>query len=184
MCSIGSGRNWTNCEWGHAEIGRRRIRFPFAGRRGRRLGLRPGLERFESSSRLFDSGQSRRRWSQRRDLLLVSRAVANIRRSSVDASVISLTRPLVFADQLFHELSAFASDQGPKLGAAAIGASFRAAFTSCWWTSTSPAFMSVTCRSREQSRVDIYAVFWVEDADKGPSGQIRSLDIIDGDPYG
>jgi hypothetical protein len=42
--------------------------------------------------------------------------------------------------------------------------------------------MSVTCRSREQFRVDIYAVFRVEDADKGPSSQISSLDIIDGDP--
>lgn len=32
--------------------------------------------------------------------------------------------------------------------------------------------------------MDVYAVVRVEDADQGPSGQIRSLDIIDGDPDG
>ena len=35
-----------------------------------------------------------------------------------------------------------------------------------------------------ETQVDVYAVVRVEDADQGPSGQIRSLEIIDGDPDG
>jgi protocadherin Fat 1/2/3 len=101
--------------------------------------------------------------------------------------VISLTRPLVFADQPFHELAVLASDRGPKLGAAVVGASSRARVrVHVLRVNQHEPRIHVRHLPEvvEQSQVDVYAVVRVEDADAGPSGQIRSLEIVDGDPDG
>ena len=101
--------------------------------------------------------------------------------------VISLTRPLVFAEQPFHELSVLANDRGPQLGAAVVGAASRARVR-VHVQRVNQHEPKIHVRHLpdvvEQSHVDVYAVVRVEDADQGPSGQIRSLDIIDGDPDG
>lgn len=101
--------------------------------------------------------------------------------------VISLTRPLVFADQPFHELIVLANDRGPKLGTAVVGAASRARVrVHVMRVNQHEPRIHVRHLPEvvEQSQVDVYAVVRVEDADQGPSGHIRSLDIIGGDPDG
>lgn len=101
--------------------------------------------------------------------------------------IVSLTRPLVFAAQPFHQLVILANDRGPQLGAAVVGASSRAK-VGIHVQRVNQHEPKIHVRHLpevvEQSQVDVYAVVRVEDADQGPSGQIRSLDIIDGDPDG
>ena len=101
--------------------------------------------------------------------------------------VVSLTRPLVFADQSSHELAILANDRGPQLGAAIVGAASRArVVVNVQRVNQHEPKIHVRHLPEvvEQSQVDVYAVVRVEDADQGPSGQIRSLDIISGDPDG
>lgn len=101
--------------------------------------------------------------------------------------VVSLTRPLAFAEQPLHELAILARDRGPQLGAAVVGAASRARVrVHVLRVNQHEPKMHIRHLPEvvEQSQVDVYAVVRVEDADQGPSGQIRSLDIVDGDPDG
>ncbi|XP_024879658.1 fat-like cadherin-related tumor suppressor homolog isoform X4 [Temnothorax curvispinosus] len=103
------------------------------------------------------------------------------------SGVITLTRPLRYAERAIHELVVLAKDRG---------ALFRNAGTSRASTAR------VTIRVRqvnlyapeiyvhqlpdivENSNADIYAIVRVIDRDDGVHGQIASLDIVGGDPAG
>ncbi|KAG5305647.1 FAT2 protein, partial [Acromyrmex insinuator] len=103
------------------------------------------------------------------------------------SGVITLTRPLRYAERAIHELVVLAKDRG---------ALFRSAGSSRASTA------KVTIRVRqvnlyapeiyvhqlpdivENSNADIYAIVRVIDRDDGVHGQIASLDIVGGDPAG
>lgn len=98
--------------------------------------------------------------------------------------VLSLTRPLRYADKSMHELTAVARDRG-------LGNS-----------RTKPSTATVRVRVKqvnlhgpdiyvqhlpeviEQSNTDVYAIVRVTDRDTGVHGEIERLEITDGDPDG
>ncbi|KMQ95317.1 fat-like cadherin-related tumor suppressor-like protein [Lasius niger] len=104
------------------------------------------------------------------------------------SGVITLTRPLRYAERAIHELVVVAKDRG-------------ALFRSVVGTSRAST-AKVTIRVRqvnlyapeiyvhqlpdivENSNADIYAIVRVIDRDEGVHGQIASLDIVGGDPAG
>ncbi|XP_046748553.1 fat-like cadherin-related tumor suppressor homolog isoform X2 [Diprion similis] len=104
------------------------------------------------------------------------------------SGVITLTRPLRYAERALHELTVLAEDRGALLR---IGGGAPTASTT-----------KVTIRVRqvnlhapeiyvhhlpdvlEHSNADIYAIVRVVDRDEGAHGQIASLDIVGGDPDG
>ncbi|XP_013791248.1 fat-like cadherin-related tumor suppressor homolog [Limulus polyphemus] len=100
---------------------------------------------------------------------------------------VSLTRPLDYKKQQEYELTIVSQDRGPKPRAGRIiGVS-----TASLKVSVSPAnyhapnifvrhFSTVT----ESNIPDIYAIVHVTDDDSGDHGEIQSLEIADGDPYG
>ncbi|XP_055629293.1 fat-like cadherin-related tumor suppressor homolog isoform X5 [Toxorhynchites rutilus septentrionalis] len=99
--------------------------------------------------------------------------------------VITLTRPLRFVDRSLHELTVAANDRG-------IGSTSR--------SQASKARVKIKIRQvnlfapdiyvqalpdiLENSNTNIFGIVRVEDKDKGIHGQIKSLDIVDGDPDG
>ncbi|XP_062556294.1 fat-like cadherin-related tumor suppressor homolog isoform X3 [Armigeres subalbatus] len=99
--------------------------------------------------------------------------------------VITLTRPLRFTDRSLHELTVTANDRG-------IGSTSR--------SQASKARVKIKIRQvnlfapdiyvqslpdiLEDSNTNIFGIVRVEDKDKGIHGQIKSLDIVDGDPDG
>ncbi|XP_021704618.1 fat-like cadherin-related tumor suppressor homolog isoform X2 [Aedes aegypti] len=99
--------------------------------------------------------------------------------------VITLTRPLKFTDRSLHELTVTANDRG-------IGSTSR--------SQASKARVKIKIRQvnlfapdiyvqslpdiLENSNTNIFGIVRVEDKDKGIHGQIKSLDIVDGDPDG
>lgn len=90
--------------------------------------------------------------------------------------VVSLTRPLVFADQPFHELVVLANDRGPQLGAAVVAAS--RARVRIHVTRVNQHDPRIHVRHLpevvEQSHVDVYAVVRVEDSDQVTSNLVHS----------
>lgn len=103
------------------------------------------------------------------------------------SGIITLTRPLRYAERAIHELTVLAEDRG---------AGFRRAGSSR--TSTARVTIRVLQVNLyapeiyvnhlpvilENSNADIYAIVRVLDRDEGIHGQIASLDIVGGDPDG
>ncbi|XP_055537242.1 fat-like cadherin-related tumor suppressor homolog isoform X2 [Wyeomyia smithii] len=99
--------------------------------------------------------------------------------------VITLTRPLRFTDRSLHELTVTANDRG--IGSTSRNQASRARvkikirqvnlFAPDIYVQALPDIL-------EDSNTNIFGIVRVEDKDKGTHGQIRSLDIVDGDPDG
>ncbi|XP_065170403.1 fat-like cadherin-related tumor suppressor homolog isoform X3 [Atheta coriaria] len=103
------------------------------------------------------------------------------------SGVISLTRPLRYNEGTYHELTVLGQDRGGV---------FRALGTS----TMSKAMVRIRVKKVnlyspeirvkqhpqivENSNADIYAIVNVSDRDSGIHGEIRSLEIVDGDPDG
>ncbi|KAM0734385.1 Fat-like cadherin-related tumor suppressor-like protein [Formica fusca] len=103
------------------------------------------------------------------------------------SGVITLTRPLRYAERAIHELVVVAKDRG-------------ALFRSVGTSRASTARVTIRVRQVnlyapeiyvhqlpdivENSNADIYAIVRVIDRDEGVHGQIASLDIVGGDPAG
>ena len=101
--------------------------------------------------------------------------------------VISLTRPLVLSDNVqTHEIVALASDRGSQLQAVRVETSRAKVRLHVVRVNQHDPQMTIhhLPQIMEQSHVDVYAVIRVEDADQGPSGQVQSVEIIDGDADG
>ena len=99
--------------------------------------------------------------------------------------VISLTRPLVFAEKPFHEISVLANDRGSQLRAVVDTSQAKVRVHVLRVNQHDPQIVVQHLPEvMEQSQVDVYAAVRVDDLDEGPSGQVNSLDIIDGDPDG
>ena len=92
---------------------------------------------------------------------------------------VTLTRPLVFADDPFYEIDVLADDRGPHLRA--VGSSARATVR-IHVVRVNQHAPRMTLRHLpeviEQSRVNVYAVVRVDDQDQGPSGQVTALKLL------
>ncbi|GAB0087664.1 fat-like cadherin-related tumor suppressor homolog [Sergentomyia squamirostris] len=104
------------------------------------------------------------------------------------SGVVSLTRPLNFAERSFHELIVIATDRGGGIATRASATHASKArvhikvkqvnlFPPTIYTQALPEIV-------EDSNAQIFGIVRVEDMDKGVHGRIRSLDIVDGDPNG
>nr|XP_022919754.1 fat-like cadherin-related tumor suppressor homolog isoform X3 [Onthophagus taurus] len=98
--------------------------------------------------------------------------------------VISLSRPLRYNEGLFHDLTVQAQDRG------AIHRTSALSRAKVKVTVKQVNFLKPEIRVRrhpqivENSNADIYAIVNVVDKDTGIHGQIKSLEIVDGDPDG
>lgn len=101
--------------------------------------------------------------------------------------VVSLTRPLRYAERSLHELTVIGQDRGALFRSGAISKASTAKITI--------HVQQVNLNSPEihvqhlpdiveHSNADIYAIVRVIDRDKGVHGEIESLEIVDGDPDG
>jgi len=101
--------------------------------------------------------------------------------------VISLTRPLRYAERSLHEMTVIGQDRGALFRSGAVGKASTAKITI--------RVQQVNLNSPEihvyhlpdiveNSNADIYAIVRVIDKDRGVHGEIQSLEIVDGDPDG
>ncbi|XP_076316217.1 fat-like cadherin-related tumor suppressor homolog isoform X4 [Tachypleus tridentatus] len=100
---------------------------------------------------------------------------------------VSLTRPLDYKKQQEYELTIVSQDRGPKPRAGRIigvsTASLRVTVTPV--NHHAPKiFVRHFSTVMESNIPDIYAIVHVTDDDIGDHGEIQSLEIVDGDPYG
>ncbi|XP_058123843.1 fat-like cadherin-related tumor suppressor homolog [Anopheles ziemanni] len=98
--------------------------------------------------------------------------------------VITLTRPLRFTDSALHELMVVANDRG--IGSTRNQASkARVKIKVLQVNLFAPEFkIRALPDILENSNTNIFGIVLVTDKDKGVHGQIKSLDIVDGDPDG
>ncbi|XP_045469521.1 fat-like cadherin-related tumor suppressor homolog isoform X5 [Harmonia axyridis] len=103
------------------------------------------------------------------------------------SGVISLSRPLRYNEGTYYELTVLAQDRGGFHRQGSIGMLSRAKVRV---RVKKVNFHSPEIRIRrhpeivENSNADIYAIVNVSDKDSGIHGEIRSLEIVDGDPDG
>ncbi|EAA03233.5 AGAP011529-PA, partial [Anopheles gambiae str. PEST] len=106
--------------------------------------------------------------------------------------VITLTRPLRFAERALHELTVVANDRGigstsrnqaskarVKIKVLQVSCGHSTVITRIYWT-----YAFALPDILENSNTNIFGIVRVTDKDKGVHGQIKSLDIVDGDPDG
>ncbi|XP_038113282.1 fat-like cadherin-related tumor suppressor homolog isoform X3 [Culex quinquefasciatus] len=100
--------------------------------------------------------------------------------------VITLTRPLKFTDRSLHELTVTASDRGIGSGSGRNQASkARVKIKIRQVNLFAPdIYVQALPDILENSNNNLFGIVRVEDKDKGVHGQIKSLDIVDGDPDG
>lgn len=101
--------------------------------------------------------------------------------------VVTLTRPLRYSARSLHELTVRAQDRGALLrhGAATPAATAKLRVRVRQVNMFAP---EIAVRHlpdiAERSVADVYAIVTVTDKDAGVHGQIRAVDIVDGDPDG
>lgn len=104
------------------------------------------------------------------------------------SGVITLTRPLRYAERAFHELTVLAEDRGALRvggGSAASASTAKVRIKVRQVNLHAPEiYVHHLPDVLEHSNTDIYAIVKVVDRDEGPHGQIASLDIVGGDPDG
>ncbi|XP_058828867.1 fat-like cadherin-related tumor suppressor homolog isoform X4 [Topomyia yanbarensis] len=99
--------------------------------------------------------------------------------------VITLTRPLRFTDRSFHELTVTANDRGIGSTSRSQASKARVKIKIRQVNLFSPdIYVQALPDILEDSSTNIFGIVRVEDKDKGVHGQIKSLDIVDGDPDG
>ncbi|KAF6216652.1 hypothetical protein GE061_000998 [Apolygus lucorum] len=94
--------------------------------------------------------------------------------------VIILTRPLRYAEQSLHKLTVVAKDRGggkPSYGNVTMHVKQVNLFGPEIYVHPLPAVI-------ENANTDVYAIVRVLDQDEGVHGQIKSLEIVEGDPEG
>ncbi|CAB0003094.1 unnamed protein product, partial [Nesidiocoris tenuis] len=94
--------------------------------------------------------------------------------------VIILTRPLRYAEQSVHKLEVVAKDRGggkPSYGNVTLHVKQVNLFGPEIYVHPLPSVI-------ENAKTEVYAIVRVLDQDKGAHGQIRSLEIVEGDPEG
>lgn len=100
---------------------------------------------------------------------------------------IFLTRPLVFNDRSYYELTVIAQDRGAKFRIGDIKKPITAIVrvTVVQVNFYAPKiFVKHHSSLIENSLVRVYAIIKVEDKDYGIHGELKSVDIADGDPSG
>ncbi|XP_049837416.1 fat-like cadherin-related tumor suppressor homolog isoform X3 [Schistocerca gregaria] len=101
--------------------------------------------------------------------------------------VVSLTRPLRYTAKSVHELTVKAQDRssilkhGPQAKASTATLKVRVQQVNLF---APEIYVRHLPDIAEHSNADIYAIVRVTDRDKGMHGEIKSLDIVDGDPDG
>lgn len=100
---------------------------------------------------------------------------------------IFLTRPLVYSERQYYELTVIAQDRGAKFR---IGDVEQAISTVVRISVVQVNFFAPEIHIQhhsslfENSMVRVYAIIKVQDKDKGVHGELKSVDIADGDPSG
>ncbi|CAL4156542.1 unnamed protein product, partial [Meganyctiphanes norvegica] len=98
------------------------------------------------------------------------------------SGVISLTRPLRFLEKSYYELTIEAKDRGVKQSGS--------------WPVTTQLYINVTeeniydpqikvtklQEAAPRAHLAVVAIINVLDSDRGPSGEVRSLEVVEGDP--
>lgn len=97
--------------------------------------------------------------------------------------VISLTRPLRYNDGTYHELIVLGQDRGAPPSGTISQAKVRIRVKKVNLYSPEIHVRRHT-KIVENSNADIYAIVNVSDRDSGTHGEIKSLEIVDGDPDG
>lgn len=99
--------------------------------------------------------------------------------------VVSLTRPLRYSEKEYHELTVLAQDRGTVLkgGGKASTAKLKI-FVKQVNLHSPEIYVHHLPDIVENSNADIYAIVKVMDRDDGIHGEIKSLEIVDGDPDG
>lgn len=104
------------------------------------------------------------------------------------SGVITLTRPLRYAERALHELTVVAEDRGALLrigGGAPRASSAKVTIRVRQVNLHAPEiYVHHLPDILEHSNADIYAIVRVVDRDEGVHGEIASLDIVGGDPDG
>lgn len=101
--------------------------------------------------------------------------------------VVSLTRPLRYAERSLHKLTVIGQDRGALFRSGAIGKASTASITIRVQQvnlNSPEIYVHHLPDIVEHSNADIYAIVRVIDRDKGVHGEIQSLEIVDGDPDG
>ncbi|XP_023726485.2 fat-like cadherin-related tumor suppressor homolog, partial [Cryptotermes secundus] len=101
--------------------------------------------------------------------------------------VVSLTRPLRYAERSLHELTVIGQDRGALFRSGAVGKASTARITIRVQQvnlNSPEIYVHHLPDIVEHSNADIYAIVRVIDRDKGVHGEIQSLEIVDGDPDG
>ncbi|XP_037031417.1 fat-like cadherin-related tumor suppressor homolog isoform X7 [Bradysia coprophila] len=102
------------------------------------------------------------------------------------SGTITLTRPLKFTDRSVHELVVVAADRGSTNSNRLSQASKAKVHIKVKQVNlyVPDIYVQALPDITENSNANIYGIVRVEDKDKGIHGQIKSLDIVDGDPDG
>uniref|UniRef100_A0A182FUB8 Cadherin domain-containing protein n=3 Tax=Anopheles albimanus TaxID=7167 RepID=A0A182FUB8_ANOAL len=99
--------------------------------------------------------------------------------------VITLTRPLRFAERALHELTVVANDRGIGSTSRNQASKARVKIKVLQVNLFAPdIFVRALPDILENSNTSIFGIVQVHDKDKGVHGQIKSLDIVGGDPDG
>ncbi|XP_040169861.1 fat-like cadherin-related tumor suppressor homolog isoform X3 [Anopheles arabiensis] len=99
--------------------------------------------------------------------------------------VITLTRPLRFAERALHELTVVANDRGIGSTSRNQASKARVKIKVLQVNLFAPdIYVQALPDILENSNTNIFGIVRVTDKDKGVHGQIKSLDIVDGDPDG
>ena len=98
--------------------------------------------------------------------------------------VISLTRPLRFAQQKLHRLTVHARDRGVAYSFGPKRMDTARVTVRVSQVNLHDPEMTIQQLPEvvEQSHADIYAIIHIEDADLGRHGEVASVEIIEGDP--
>ncbi|XP_063239987.1 LOW QUALITY PROTEIN: fat-like cadherin-related tumor suppressor homolog [Bacillus rossius redtenbacheri] len=100
--------------------------------------------------------------------------------------IVSLTRPLRYVERAFHQLVVMAQDRGigPRSGSAKPSTAKVSIRVKQVNLHSPEIYVQHLPDIVEHSNADIYAIVRVVDNDKGVHGEIKSLEIVDGDPDG
>uniref|UniRef100_A0A182YNW8 Cadherin domain-containing protein n=1 Tax=Anopheles stephensi TaxID=30069 RepID=A0A182YNW8_ANOST len=99
--------------------------------------------------------------------------------------VITLTRPLRFTERALHELTVVANDRGIGSTSRNQASKARVKIKVLQVNLFAPdIYVQALPDILENSNTNIFGIVRVTDKDKGVHGQIKSLDIVDGDPDG
>ncbi|XP_052890694.1 fat-like cadherin-related tumor suppressor homolog [Anopheles moucheti] len=99
--------------------------------------------------------------------------------------VITLTRPLRFVERALHELTVVANDRGIGSTSRNQASKARVKIKVLQVNLFAPdIYVQALPDILENSNTNIFGIVRVTDKDKGLHGQIKSLDIVDGDPDG